>query len=53
MTPVIDELARDGITLVVPESLKASKDCFYEEHPNAISFKELLVGRIGVKMRKT
>jgi hypothetical protein len=40
MTPVIDELQRDGITLVVPESLKSSKECFYASHPNAIAFSE-------------
>ena len=53
MTPVIDELAREGITLVVPESLKASKDCYYADHPNAISFKELVTEKIGTRMRET
>ncbi|MCZ8114973.1 type II restriction endonuclease [Silanimonas sp.] len=51
MTPVIDELARERITLVVPESLKASKDCFYSTHSNAISFKQLLTERIPFGMR--
>ncbi len=53
MTPVIDELAHEGITLVVPESLKSSKDCFYAGHPNAITFKELLAEKIGKAMRKS
>lgn len=46
LAPVIDELARDGITLVVPESLKDSKNTFYRNHQNAISFKQLLTERM-------
>lgn len=53
MTPVIDELAHEGITLVVPESLKKSKDCFYAEHPNAISFKELVTQKISTERKLT
>ena len=49
--PVIDELASEGITLVVPESLKKSRDCFYADHSNAVSFKELMTQSIGTKMR--
>jgi len=50
MTHVIDELERDGITLVVPESLKASKDCNYAQHSNAITFKELLSTKLTSNM---
>ncbi|HEY1033363.1 MAG TPA: type II restriction endonuclease [Pseudoxanthomonas sp.] len=52
LTPVIDELERDGITLVVPESLKASKDCFYAGHSNAITFKELLSKKLTPNMHR-
>ncbi len=40
MTPVIEELGRDGITLVVPESLKSSRDCFYADQSNVIAFSQ-------------
>lgn len=46
MSPVINELAQEGITLVVPESLKSSKDCFYAGSSNAITFRELFTDRL-------
>lgn len=46
MPPVIDELAREGITLVVPESLKSSKECYYAASPTTITFREMFTERI-------
>lgn len=49
----IKDMARQGITLVVPESLKKSDTTVYKSQPNVISFKyffetELQSKRIGV-----
>lgn len=37
----IAEMASIGITLVVPESLKSSKEAFYKDSGNVISFRDL------------
>lgn len=38
-TPAIDEMARNGIVLVVPESLKKSKEAVYEKQDKVITFR--------------
>lgn len=38
-TPAIEEMARNGIVLVVPESLKKSKEAVYEKQDDVITFR--------------
>lgn len=45
--PALDDMQRLGIGLVVPESLKASGDTFYSDHPNVISFREFFDAEIA------
>jgi hypothetical protein len=44
--PALDEIQAAGIGLVVPESLKTSKETFYEGHANVISFREFFDSEI-------
>lgn len=39
-TPAIEDMTRSGIVLVVPESLKASKEAVYEKQDQVITFRQ-------------
>ena len=39
-TPAIEEMARNDIVLVVPESLKKSKEAVYEKQDKVITFRD-------------
>ena len=43
----LDEMQVAGIGLVVPESLKSSKETFYPTHPNVMSFKRFFDDEIA------
>ncbi|MFC3550727.1 type II restriction endonuclease [Lysobacter cavernae] len=43
----LDEMQAEGIGLVVPESLKASKETFYSTHSNVMSFRQFFEDEIG------
>jgi hypothetical protein len=45
--PALDEMQKMGIGLVVPESLKNSRETFYPGHSNVISFREFFDSEIG------
>lgn len=45
----LDEMEAADIALVVPESLKTSKEAAYSGHANVISFKEFFETEIGLK----
>lgn len=45
----LDEMQAADITLVVPESLKTSKEAAYSGHSNVISFKDFFETEIGQK----
>lgn len=48
----IGEMRADGITLVVPESLKASKETCYRENSNVISFRSFFDAELKSKRPK-
>lgn len=51
MSPVLSEMKEEGIVLVVPESLKASKETVYGAHANVISLKDFAMTRIPKRLR--
>lgn len=48
--PAIDEMARNDIVLVVPESLKTSKEAYYSGHPGVITFRDFF--RTHIRARR-
>lgn len=47
--PAVDEMARNDIVLVVPESLKKSKEAVYSESPDAITFRQFFDNEVRAK----
>jgi len=46
-TPAIEEMARNDIVLVVPESLKTSKEACYADSADVITFRDFFRVQIG------
>ena len=46
-TPAIEEMARNGIVLVVPESLKKSKEAVYADCVHVITFRQFFDQRVA------
>ena len=47
--PAIDEMVRNGIALVVPESLKKSKEAVYSESADVITFRQFFDNEVRAK----
>ena len=47
--PAIAEMARNDIVLVVPESLKKSKETDYEKHGGVITFRDFFHDQIKAR----
>lgn len=45
----IDEMGRNSISLVVPESLKKAKESAYDGYSNVITFKQFFDGEVKTK----
>lgn len=48
-TPAIEEMARNGITLVVPELLKKSKEACYSNTADVITFRDFFREQISAR----
>lgn len=48
-SPAIAEMARNDIVLVVPESLKKSKEAVYEKHSEVITFRDFFHDQIRAR----
>lgn len=48
-TEAIADMGRNGIVLVVPESLKASKEAVYEKHSAVITFRDFFLDQIRAR----
>jgi hypothetical protein len=45
----IDEMGRNAISLVVPESLKKAKETAYDDYPNVITFRQFFDDEVKAK----